>query len=76
MPLRLRSLTRLPGDQEARDDEEDVDADESAGQAHKPGVERHDKEDGDSPEPLDLGAEGVASPSPGLCIHAIHRARP
>ena len=49
-----------PGDEEAGDDEEDVDADEAA--AHRQaGVVGEHGEDGDRPQPLDVGAEAGAA---------------
>ena len=41
-----------PGDQVAREDEEDVDADVAALQVRNPGVREDDKQDGHSPQPL------------------------
>ena len=46
-----------PGDEEARQDEEDVDADEAAGQQRKPRVIAEDEQDGYGAESLDVGAE-------------------
>ncbi len=53
-----RLTDQQAGDQVARDDEEDVHADEAAGRPGNPGVEGEDREDGDRAQPLDVGAEG------------------
>nr|WP_242473348.1 hypothetical protein [Blastococcus sp. TML/M2B] len=47
------------GDEEAREDEEDVDADEAAGQPGQARVVQDDEADGDRAQALDVGAEGV-----------------
>src|SRR5690606_25118080 len=43
-------------DQEARDDEEDVDADEAAGERAEVEVVEEDREDGDGAKPIYIGA--------------------
>ena len=59
--VRPAVLGRAPqqhaGDQEARDDEEDVDADEAAREAPQLEVVGHDRNDRDRPQTLDVGAE-------------------
>jgi hypothetical protein len=70
-PSRSRSRISRPGDQEAGDDEEQVDADESPGQLgrrlrQQPGVEQDDERDGDPAQALDVGAEAFLSPEPRL----------
>jgi len=47
-----------PGDQEAADDEEDVDADEAARHRVRPGVVRDDREHGNRAQAVDVGAIG------------------
>jgi hypothetical protein len=54
-------MEEVRGDQEARDDEEDVDADVAAGQAVRPEVEQQDGTDGDRPQALDVGANDGAA---------------
>src|SRR5262249_31003862 len=46
-------------DEEARNDEEHVDADEAAGRRARESVERHHRQDGDSAQPVDVGPVGV-----------------
>ena len=60
MAGRLALLEQQPGDQEAAEHEEDVDAQEAAlGPGHV-GVEQHHGRHGERPEPVELGsiAEG------------------
>ena len=45
-----------PGDQEPRQDEEDVDPDEAAAHRRQAGVEREDQEDGDATQALEVRA--------------------
>ena len=52
-------------DQEARDDEEHVDADEAAGQRADARVIQHDGNDRDRPEPVDVGTVVVHSAMAG-----------
>jgi hypothetical protein len=52
------------GDQEARDDEEDVDPDVTACQERHPGVAEEDGDDRDRAQALDIRAETAA----GLCF--------
>jgi hypothetical protein len=56
-------------DQEPADHEEDVDADEPAGDTGEPGMEQHDDQDSDSPQALDIGAKSVVVRSIGGCGH-------
>ena len=49
-----------PGDQEAGDDEEDVDADVAAGEEGDARVAEQDGDDRDGSQPLDVGAEAVS----------------
>jgi hypothetical protein len=44
------------GDQIAGDDEEHVDADEAAAEQRKAGMEEQDRQDGDRPQSVDVGA--------------------
>src|SRR3712207_9284325 len=44
------------GDEIAGDDEEHVDTDEAAAEDGETGVEQQDREDGDGPEAVDVGA--------------------
>ena len=66
------------GDHEARDDEEDVDADESAGH-REPGMERHDQEDRDPAESLDVlppvSGLGAGRPRRGRVLRRTRRHR-
>jgi hypothetical protein len=52
------------GDQEPGDDEEDVDPDESAGDARHFGVEQHDGDDGDGAQAFDVGAKPLRQSRP------------
>ena len=54
---RSSSRSRCDGDQEARDREEHVDADEAAGQRGRPEVGDDDERDRDAAQGLDLGAQ-------------------
>ena len=57
-PAGLRVLAQQEaGDQEARHDEEDVDAGEAAAHSRQANVEPQDGEDGDPPKPLDVRQE-------------------
>src|SRR3954452_24937671 len=51
-----------PGDEEARDDEEDVDADKPATDSWDAGVEQDDGQHRDGPQAIDVG------PETGLCL--------
>src|SRR5262249_26048381 len=46
-------------DEEARNDEEHVDAGEAAGRRARESVERHDRQDGDGAQPVDVGPVGM-----------------
>jgi hypothetical protein len=54
-------------DQEPADDEEDVDADEAAGD-REAGVKEEHEEDGDPAEALDIRAEGIGGGDLGLSL--------
>ncbi len=58
-----------PGDEEAADDEEDVDADEAAGHPGQAGVKQDDDEDGQPAQALDVGAKSVVGAGRGGCGH-------
>jgi len=49
-----------PGDEEPRQDEEDVDSHEAAVEAGQPGVVEQDEQDRDAPEAFEIGAEVAA----------------
>ncbi|MDI5937380.1 hypothetical protein QLR68_04040 [Micromonospora sp. DH15] len=53
---------QLGGDEIARDDEEDVDADEAAGQRRHAGMEQHHRHHGDRADSLDVATEPGARP--------------
>ena len=50
-----------PGDQEPRQDEEDVDADVAAAQSRQPGVVQEHEQDRDRPQSFEVWAEPVAA---------------
>ena len=54
-PARGPLLDQEAGDEEARDDEEDIDADVAAGEARHAGVEGEDHQHRDGPEALHIG---------------------
>ena len=56
VPVRPQLAQEQPGDEEAREHEEDVDADVAAGHARHARVVQHDEQDRDRPQPLDVGA--------------------
>ena len=56
-----------PGDHEARDDEEDVDADVAAVESGQTGVEEHDEHHGHRTQALDVGAEPAVTRC-GACL--------
>jgi hypothetical protein len=49
-----------PGDEEPRQDEEDVDSHEAAVETGQPGVVEQDEQDRDAPEAFEIGAELTA----------------
>ena len=58
-------VDQQPGDEEARQHEEDVDADEAAAaRPATPAWKSHDQHDGDGPQPLDVAPEAVATLTP------------
>ncbi len=67
---RLRDLAQQHrGDEEARDDEEDVHPDEAAARPGQ-GVIEHDGDDGERAQPLDVATDGGGG---GGCAHGSHR---
>jgi hypothetical protein len=60
----LDLVHQQPGDQEAGDDEEDVDADEPPGQPGHARVREHDGQHGDRPQALDVRPETRRRPRP------------
>ena len=59
MAIGDRHAGKQAGDEEARDDEENVDPYIAAGKSRGPEVENHHESDGNAAQPLNLGPESV-----------------
>jgi hypothetical protein len=64
-PARVDLVADQARDQEPRDDEEHVDADEAAGENAGARVKQHDRNDRDRPQPVDVGTVVVHSAMAG-----------